>query len=132
MVKTGCKEEVEFQGLGVGKVVGQFDGGRITTDAGALLLGEVEHARGFLRDFSKCFTDYRNKEAIEHTVEELVSQRIYGIALGYEDLDATDDPIQGNQEGRFFHGYYGEYCYLPLYIFCGDHVLCAKVRGHQG
>lgn len=218
-MKTGCKEEIEFQGLGGRKVVGQFDGGRITTDAGALLLGEVEHARGFLLDFSKCFTDYRNQEAIEHTVEELVSQRIYGIALGYEDLndhdqlrldpllatlckkqdptgqerrckedkgkalagkstlnrleltpgdagkesrykkiayhteeierffvevflrshhekpgriildlDATDDPIHGNQEGRFFHGYYGEYCYLPLYIFCGDHVLCAKLR----
>ena len=97
MVKTGCKEEIEFQGLGGRKVVGQFDGGRITTDAGALLLGEVEHARGFLVDFSKCFTDYRNQDAIEHTVEELVSQRIYGIALGYEDLNDHDqlriDPL---------------------------------------
>ena len=74
-MKTGCKEEIEFQGLGVRKVVGQFDGGRITTDAGALLLGEVEHGRGFLGDFSKCFTDYRNQDAIEHTVEELVSQQ---------------------------------------------------------
>ena len=96
-VKTGSKEEVEFQGLGGRKVVGQFDGGRIITDAGTLLLGEAEHARGFLGDFSKCFTDYRNQDAIEHTVEELVSQRIYGIALGYEDLNDHDqlriDPL---------------------------------------
>jgi len=89
-VKTGSKEEVEFQGLGGRKVVGQFDGGRIITDAGTLLLGEAEHARGFLGDFSKCFTDYRNQDAIEHTVEELVSQRIYGIALGYEDVNGHD------------------------------------------
>ena len=119
------------------------------------------------KNFSQCFTDYRDPDSIEHTVAELVSQRVFGLALGYEDLndhdllrsdpllavlcekedptgtsrkcprdkgkalagksalnrleltglDATDDPLHGNQEGRFFHGYYRSYCYLPLYIF---------------
>ena len=177
----------------------QFDGGAITSDGGGLLLREVEKRVGILRQFAACFTDYRNPELIEHQVEELVAQRVYGLALGYEDLndheelrndpllavlvekgepgkaalagkstlnrleltketasrkerykkivldhgavdrllvdiflqahreapqeiildlDATDDPLHGNQEGRFFHGYYGHYCYLPLYIFC--------------
>ena len=218
-MKTGCKEAIEYQELSGRKVISQFNGGQITTDAGGLLLRELEQARGFVKEFSKCFTDYRDQDAIEHTVEELLSQRIYGIALGYEDLndhdqlridpllavlckkkdptgqdrrsknekgkalagkstlnrleltpadagkgsrykkivyqgekierffidaflrshkekperivldlDATDDPIHGSQEGRFFHGYYGEYCYLPLYIFCDDYLLCAKLR----
>ncbi|MBL1168818.1 MAG: IS1380 family transposase, partial [Candidatus Brocadia sp. AMX1] len=161
-MKTGCKDAIEYQGLSGRKVISQFNGGQITTDAGGLLLRELEQARGFMKEFSKCFTDYRDQGAIEHTVEELLSQRIYGIALGYEDLndhdqlridpllavlckkkdptgqdrrskivldlDATDDPIHGSQEGRFFHGYYGEYCYLPLYIFCDDYLLCAKLR----
>jgi len=48
------------------------------------------------------------------------------------DLDSTDDPLHGNQEGRFFHGYYGHYCYLPLYIFCGEHLLCARLRTADG
>src|SRR5216683_1058709 len=171
----------------------QFDGGAITSDGGGLLLREVEKRVGILRQFSACFTDYRNPDLIEHTVEELVAQRVYGLALGYEDLndheelrndplmavlvekgelgekalagkstlnrleltgetvsrkerykkivldhgavdrllvevflqahreapkeiildlDATDDPLHGQQEGRFFHGYYGHYCYL--------------------
>ncbi len=187
----------------------QFDGGAITTDGGGLLLREVEKRIGILRQFAACFTDYRNPELIEHTVKELVAQRVYGLALGYEDLndheelrndpllavlvekanpssqvlagkstlnrleltretasrkerykkivldhgavdrllvdifleahpeepkeiildlDATDDPLHGNQEGRFFHGYYGHYCYLPLYIFCGEFLLCARLR----
>jgi hypothetical protein len=200
-------------------VVGRFDGGAITSDAGGLLLREVEKRTGILERFARCFRDYRQEEQIEHTVKELVAQRVYALALGYEDLndheqlrrdpllailaekadptgesrvrardrgkalagkstlnrleltkaaveaqerykkivmdqaavdrllvevfleahaqppaevvldlDATDDPVHGNQEGRFFHGYYGHYCYLPLYIFCGDSLLCARLR----
>jgi Transposase DDE domain group 1 len=187
----------------------QFDGGAISSDGGGLLLREVEKRIGILHQFAACFTDYRNPDLIEHTVEELVAQRVYGLALGYEDLndheelrndpllavlvekadpsnqvlagkstlnrleltketasrkerykkivldqeavdrllveifleahqeapkeiildlDATDDPLHGEQEGRFFHGYYGHYCYLPLYIFCGEFLLCARLR----
>jgi hypothetical protein len=187
----------------------QFDGGAISSDGGGLLLREVEKRIGILRQFAGCFTDYRNAHLIEHPVEELVAQRVYGLALGYEDLndheelrndpllavlvekadpgsqalagkstlnrleltketasrkerykkimldhgavdrllvevflaahreapkeiildlDATDDPLHGEQEGRFFHGYYGHYCYLPLYIFCGEFLLCARLR----
>jgi hypothetical protein len=200
-------------------VRGRFDGGAITTDAGGLLLREVEKRTGIVAQFAACFTDYRDPARVEHTVEELVAQRVYGLALGYEDLndheelrhdpllavlvekaerrgeerkrerdagqalagkstlnrleltaaevsederykkialdtravdrmlvevflqahreapceivldlDATDDPLHGNQEGRFFHGYYGHYCYLPLYIFCGEHLLGARLR----
>jgi len=202
------------------EVVARFDGGTMTTEAGALLLHQVEQRTGILRQFSACFTDYRRPERIEHRVSELVRQRVYGLALGYEDLndhdqlrqdpllavldgkadiageqrrrpqdrgkagagkstlnrleltpaaanaqsrykkivleeaavdrllvdlyiqaqprqpdlivldlDATDDPVHGEQEGRFFHGYYREYCYLPLYIFAGEHLLCARLRG---
>ena len=187
----------------------QFDGGAISSDGGGLLFREVEKRIRILRQFATCFTDYRNPDLIEHTVEELVAQRVYGLALGYEDLndheelrndpllavlvekgaagsqalagkstlnrleltketasqkerykkivldhgavdrllvdvflqahqqvpqeiildlDATDDPLHGQQEGRFFHGYYGHYCYLPLYIFCGEFLLCARLR----
>jgi len=187
----------------------QFDGGAITSDGGGLLLREVEKRVGMLRQFAACFTDYRNPDLIEHKVEEMVAQRVYGLALGYEDLndheelrndpllavlvektdpssqvlagkstlnrleltketasrkerykkivldhgavdrllvqvfleahqeapqeimldlDATDDPLHGKQEGRFFHGYYGHYCYLPLYIFCGEFLLGARLR----
>ncbi len=187
----------------------QFDGGAITSDGGGLLLREVEKRIRILRQFAACFTDYRNPDLIEHPVEEMVAQRVYGLALGYEDLndheelrndpllavlvekadrgspvlagkstlnrleltqetasrkerykkivldhgavdrllvdiflaaqreepkeiildlDATDDPLHGKQEGRFFHGYYGPYCYLPLYIFCGEFLLCARLR----
>ena len=187
----------------------QFDGGAITSDGGGLLLREVEKRNRILRQFAACFTDYRNPDLIEHPVEEMVAQRVYGLALGYEDLndheelrndpllavlvekadggspvlagkstlnrleltqetasrkerykkivldhgavdrllvdiflaahpekpkeiildlDATDDPLHGKQEGRFFHGYYGHYCYLPLYIFCGEFLLCARLR----
>jgi hypothetical protein len=200
-------------------VVGRFDGGTISSDGGCLLLGEAERLTGTLRQLAACFTDHRDPEAIEHTVPQLVAQRVYGLALGYEDLndhdslrldpllatlvgksdptgadrlrqrdrgkalagkstlnrleltppdataasryqkivarpeaierlfvdlflqahpqpprqitldlDATDDPLHGHQEGRFFHGYYKEFCYLPLYIFCGEHLLTAKLR----
>jgi len=201
------------------QVVARFDGGQITSDAGALLLRPVEQRTGILRQFAACFRDYRKPELVEHTVGELVRQRVYALALGYEDLndhdqlrqdpllallsgksdpegehrrrrqdrgkagagkstlnrleltqpdahqqtrykkivlddqavdrllvdlyiqaqarqpqrivldlDATDDPVHGEQEGRFFHGYYGGYCYLPLYIFVGEHLLCARLR----
>jgi hypothetical protein len=190
-------------------VVASFDGGRITSDAGALLLGAADRVIGLTRRLAGCFTDARNPEQIEHTVETLVMQRVVGIALGYEDLidhdqfrhdpvmaavvgklaarradcaplagkstlnrlelsrpeptryqklaanpaaiellfvdlfldaharpprqiildlDATDDPLHGHQEGRFFHGYYDCHCYLPLYIFCGRHLLAARLR----
>ena len=215
---TECRTEpYEFHTLGNREVVGHFDGGDITTDAGGLLLREVEQRTGIIRRFAACFEDYRNPRWTEFTVEELVGQRVYALALGYEDLndhdqlrsdpalavvvgkadvkgeerrfeadrgkalagkstlnrleltkpgvvdpykkigrsdtaidrllvdhfleshqkpprqiildaDATDDPLHGNQEGRFYHGYYGHYCYLPLYIFCGEFLLCARLR----
>ena len=214
---TECKEtRFEFQALGRRQVVAEFNGGTISSDAGLLLLRETEARVGIIKRFAQCFRDHRKQEQISHTVEELLLQRIFGIALGYEDLndhdllrsdpllavaagkddpkgedrsrerdrgkalagkstlnrlelysespsryhrielkpeevdrlfvdvfvnsystppkeiildlDATDDPLHGNQEGRFFHGYYREYCYLPLYIFCGNHLLCARLR----
>ena len=191
------------------KVVAGFDGGAITSDAGALLLGSADRALGLMERFAACFDDRRRADLIEHEVVTLVRQRVYGIALGYEDvndhdelrrdpvmavlagklvarrkdcapiagkstlnrlersrlqpsryykisrnpaaiarllvevfletqekaprqiildLDATDDPVHGQQEGRFFHGYYDCYCDLPLYVFCGRHLLAAKLR----
>src|SRR5438067_1626549 len=191
------------------EVVAAFDGGAITSDAGALLLGATDRAIGMMDRFAACFHDVRRPEWIEHEVVTLVGQRVFGIALGYEDLndhdqlrhdplmavlagkiearrrecapvagkstlnrlelsrleptryhkishnpiaikrllldqfleayerapreiildlDATDDPVHGDQEGRFFHGYYDCYCYLPLYVFCGRHLLAAKLR----
>jgi len=190
-------------------VVAGFDGGRMTSDAGALLLGAADRAIGLVERFAACFADGRAAALIEHEVRTLVGQRVFGIALGYEDLvdhdqlrhdptlavlagklaarrkdcaplagkstlnrlelggpeltryhriawdgvkieallvdlfleahqqppkqitldlDATDDPLHGQQEGRFFHGYYDTYCYLPLYVFCGRHLLAAKLR----
>lgn len=201
--------EIRSKAPGRRELVARFDGGEITTDAGAVLLGAVEERREILRRLAGCFTDHRSPSRIEHTVQELVSQRVLAIALGYEDvndhdelrldplltalsgkadpksqrlaapatlhrlelshpelaagdrycrigldfeavdellvdlfleahdeppeevvldLDATDDPIHGKQQGRFFHGYYDCYCYLPLYIFAGDHLLCARLR----
>jgi len=214
---TDCiPQQLELQGLNRRTVVGCFDGGTLTSDGGVVLLGEVERQRGILRQFAACFRDGRHPALIEHSVEELVRQRVLALALGYEDLndhdvlrsdpllativgkadptggdrlqeqdrgkplagkstlnrlewgavtqdryrkiavdtaavdrffveaflsaheqapaqiildlDATDDPVHGQQEGRFFHGYYAEHCYLPLYIFCGSHVLCARLR----
>jgi len=207
-----------FQGLDARDVVGRFDGGEITSDAGGILLREVEQRTRILGRLSECFTDHREPDRIEHSVEALIKQRVYGLCLGYEDLndhdelcrdrllallcerddvtgefrrrgsdrgkplagkstlnrlertplegpkgrykktvadpegmdalllevfveahpeppeevildvDATDDPLHGKQEGRYFHGYYKRYCYLPLYVFCGDHLLCARLR----
>jgi len=209
-MSTECNQFVlGFHPLKHREIRAQFDGGAITTEGGGLLLREVEKRIGIVRQFAACFRDYRNPDLIEHTVAELVAQRVYGLALGYEDLndheelrkdpllavlveksdlagevlagkstlnrleltpatatakarykkivadhaavdrlfvdvflaahrqapqqiivdlDATDDPLHGNQEGRFFHGYYGHYCYLPLYIFCGEFLLGARLR----
>lgn len=219
-MQTECTQvSFSFHPLSQRDVVARFDGGSITSDGGGLLLREVEKRTGILRQFAACFTDHRNPLFIEHSVLELVGQRVYGLALGYEDLndhddlrrdpllatlvgkvdptgahrlrdrdvgkalagkstlnrlelttagaspasrykkividgaavdrlfvnvflhafqkaprqivldlDATDDPLHGEQEGRFFHGFYGNYCYLPLYIFCGEFLLCARLR----
>ena len=219
-MKPQCSEEpLEFHGLGRREVIGDFDGGQISSDGGALLLREVEYRTGICKRLAQRFEDHRESDLIEHRVEGLVKQRVMGIALGYADLndhdhlrsdpllglvvdkadpqgldrarprdqgkalagkstlnrleltpwnaspasrykkivakpgaidalfveffleayakapkriwldlDATDDPLHGQQEGRFFHGYYGHYCYLPLYIFCGEDLLCARLR----
>lgn len=219
-METQCiANYLDFPMLGRREILADFDGGDITSDGGALLLRQVEQITGIIRQFADCFSDHRDPDLIEHTVEELLAQRVYGLALGYEDLndhddlrrdpllaavvgkldptgqdrrrpcdrgkalagkstlnrleltptgadeesrykkitcrvrdvedlfvtlflqahprppesivldlDATDDPVHGHQLGRFFHGYYKGYCYLPLYIFCGDHLLCAELR----
>src|SRR5215467_15449955 len=190
------------------RVVGSFDGQHMTTDGGALLLRAVDRRIGLLKRVATCFTDARDPERVEHPLGALLAQRIYALALGYEDLndheelrrdpllgllagkrkleeplagkstlnrmelipansplddryhkityssaavdallvdmflesyakapgqivldlDVTDMPLYGQQEDRFFHGYYNEYCYLPLYIFCAEHLLCARQR----
>jgi len=217
---TECTQKTfEFHALYRRDVVAEFNGGTLTSDGGALLLREVEARLGVIARFAECFMDYRKPEWVEHSVYSLAAQRVYGLALGYEDLndheelrrdpllavlaeredvegeerrqerdrgkplagkstlnrleltgeevketerykkirldtqavdralvdyfldsyrraprqiildlDATDDTVYGNQEGRFFHGYYGDYCYLPLYIFSGRHLLCARLR----
>jgi Transposase DDE domain group 1 len=186
-------------------VIARFDGGAISSDGGSLLLRATDERLNLLARFSCCFLDGRELDRVEHSILEMVSQRVYGLALGYEDLndheqlrkdplfgvlagreeldrplagkstlnrlelgtgqedrykkitfwkqgvdellvsvflesqeqapeqiildvDTTDLPLHGKQEGRFFHGYYDSYCYLPLYIFCGEHVLCARLR----
>ncbi len=221
-METQCnRQKLLFEAHGRREVSAVFDGGRITSDAGGLLLREVEERFGMLRSFGEAFTDYRSPDAIEFTVEELLRQRVMGIALGYEDLndheqlrhdpllalmagrsditgqdrlderstgvplagkstlnrleltpagagehsrykkivasvaklqetlvdtfirmrskqgvpqelvldlDATDDPVHGDQLGKFFHGYYKSYCYLPLYTFCDAWPLGAVLR----
>ena len=217
---TECSDkQMEFHALGRRCVRASFDGGRISSDGGGLLLREVERHTRIIERLAGCFTDHRDAGRIEHELGTLVGQRVYALALGYEDLndhevlrgdallallsgkrdvegrerrrardvghalagactlnrleltpghaeersrykkvvadfeamddlllslfieshttppqqlildvDATDDPLHGHQEGRYFHGYYGEYCYLPLYIVCGEQVLCARLR----
>jgi hypothetical protein len=192
------------------KVAACFDGGAITSNAGALLLGQLDKGLGLIGRFAECFCDRRDPRFVEHRIETLVGQRVFGLALGYEDLndhdelrkdpvfavlagkleawrsdceplagkstlnrlehtpkrfgakyhkidcdfakvdallvnlfleahpkppkeivldlDATDIPLHGNQEGRHFHGYYDNWCYLPLYVFCGTHLLLARER----
>ena len=208
MNETECKtERLEFQALKERRVIADFAGGEITSDGGLLLLREVARRMCLLERFSACFTDQRSPLLIQHELRQLISQRVYALACGYEDLndhdtlrndpllgvlvgksdeeviaskstlnrmeltecdatratrykkvicnlgevrrffveffldlqacrprqlildlDATDFPLHGTQEGRFFHGYYGDYCYLPLYIFCGDQLLAAELR----
>src|SRR5436190_13726974 len=207
---TECSAERFDFGVVEGRAVeAAFDGGLVTSDAGALLLGATDRAIDLVGRFADCFRDHRRQDLIEHAVGTLIGQRVFGIALGYEDLndhdelrhdplmavlagklttrrgdcapvagkstlnrlelsrgepsryhriaydaaaiealpvtlfleaherppeqiildlDATDDPLHGHQEGRFFHGYYDCYCYLPLYVFCGRHLLAAKLR----
>ncbi len=219
-MKTHCNgQRFLFQGPGRREAVVQFNGGRMSSNGGLLLLQEVDRRRRIVERFGECFEDAREAGQVEHTVEELLRQRVYGLAVGHEDLndheelrtdallaavvgksdptgetrarerdrgkplagkstlnrlewgtieesredryrriavvpeavdrffvevfldaheeppeeivldvDATDDPLHGGQEGRFFHGYYRCYCYLPLYIFCGRHLLCARLR----
>jgi len=238
---THCNQKtIEFQTQNSRKIVAHFNGGNISSDSGGLLLQQAERITGIIAQFAACFTDHRYPDLTEHTVKELIAQRVYALALGYEDLnpvreskagektknkelsngvndhdelrndsllavmvgkkdpsgkdrirkrdegkplagkstlnrleltpiranrrsrykkitlnkhrvdafftdvflqsydkspsvivldlDATDDPIHGHQLGRFFHGYYKNYCFLPLYIFCGEHLLCARLR----
>ena len=203
---TECNQSnFGFQACGSREIVARFDGGTISSDGGALLLRETDRRLHLLPRVAECFLDGRDPERVEHTVAEMVSQRVYGLALGYEDVndheqlrtdplmsvlagreeverplagkstlnrlelgdgredrykkitfwkqgldellvkvflesqerapeeiildvDTTDLPLHGEQEGRFFHGYYDSYCYLPLYIFCGEQVLCARLR----
>ena len=219
-METRCTtEQLSFEGLGRRSVVGAFDGGRLTSDSGVLLLREADRLFGVTRRLAACFADHRDPARVEHRLETLVAQRVLALAAGYEDLndhdrlrddsalalasgcadvtgaqrvrerdrghalagastlnrlelgepataasdryqkivadrqmidvllvdlflesqqqppaqvvldlDATDDAVHGNQEGRFFHGYYGHYCYLPLYITCGEHLLCCRLR----
>ncbi len=219
-MRTQCtSDRLHFEWHNGRRVQAGFSGGRVTSDGGALLLRQVELSRRIIERVSSCFLDHRDPDRVEHTVEQLVGQRVYGLALGYEDLndhdelrrgpllallvgkddvmgdersrerdrgcplagkstlnrlersavvggassryhkfeydpaaldllqvelflesfeeppdelildvDATDDRVHGEQEGRFYHGYYGGYCYLPLYIFCGDFPLCSRLR----
>src|SRR5438874_7559325 len=136
---TECNQsQFEFEAHFSRRVVAEFSGERLTTEGGALLLRAADRKIGLLRRVVRCFRDARDPQRIEHELSEMLAQRIYGLALGYEDLndheqlrndpllgvlDATDTPLHGRQEARFFHGYYGHYCYLPLYVFCGDHLL---------
>ena len=199
MPKPNCTEEVdvgtiEFGRLGRRVVEGRFDGGSMTSDGGVMLLGEVDRKLGLLEAAARCIADPRSPLLIKHGVRDMLRQRVYALALGWEDLndhgalrcdvamqtavgvdrevasaptlcrlekwadratawrlhrvlvdqfiasfktvpeelvldfDATDNPLHGQQEGRFFHGYYDSYCYLPLYVFCGQQLLCAYLR----
>ena len=206
---TECSQlQFQFQDHFSKKVVADFEGGEVTSDGGALLLREADLSRSLTERFVDCFRDGRDSERTQHSLPEMIRQRVYGLALGYEDvidheelrqdplftvlagredfaeplagkstlnrmevsasrkdrnqryhridfslarfhalcralflesfedspaevildLDATDTPTHGDQEETFFHGYYDHYCYLPLYIFCGDHLLHAELR----
>lgn len=204
---TECSElRFTFATAGRREVVAEFQGGAISSDGGVLLLQETERKLKVWERFSQCFLDGRNPALVEHPIEQLLKQRVYALALGYEDLndheqlrndallqavvgkrepeqealagkstlnrmelgdgrpdrykkitfwrdaiddllvelfleahatapaqivldiDTTDIAIQGQQEGRFYHGFYDHYCYLPLYVFAGEHVLCARLR----
>ncbi|HNO77261.1 MAG TPA: IS1380 family transposase [Phycisphaerae bacterium] len=196
---TECnRTSLGFSSLFRRKISADFDGGRLTSDAGGLLLREVDRRIGLTKALADCIVDPRDPEKIVHDIQTMLAQRIGGIALGYEDLndhdtlrndpvmqvlaerspepdtplaspatlcrfenritriclarmssvfvdqfiasfkrpprelildfDATDDRVHGDQEGKFYHGYYDHYCYLPLYVFCGERLLCAYLR----
>jgi hypothetical protein len=203
---TECNQSsFGFEACGKREIVARFDGGTISSDGGAFLLRQTDQRLNLLPRLAECFLDGRNQKQVEHSILEMLSQRIYGLALGYEDIndheqlrtdpvfgilagrgeldeplagkstlnrmelgtgtkdrykkitfwkdamdellvkvfieshqkapneiildvDTTDLPLHGQQEGRFFHGYYDSYCYLPLYVFCGKQVLCARLR----
>jgi hypothetical protein len=139
-MSTECiQTKLDLGRSGARKLVGAFDGGAITSNGGVALLAGADGKLRLAERLAACFTDHRMTEVIKHTLPDLLRQRIFGLALGYEDLIdhdalrfdpalATDDPLYGDQEGRHFHGYYDCYCYLPLYIFCGRHLLAAKLR----
>ena len=104
-MQTQCSQQTfQFQGLGRREVLARFDGGPITSDAGGLLLREVEQHTGIIGQLARCFTDHRDEELIEHSVEELLRQRIFGLALGYEDLNDHDqlrhDPLLATLVGK--------------------------------
>ena len=196
---TECNSQpIGFSSLGRREVVADFSGGAITSDAGALLLRQIDRKLGLIDKLDAVIPDPRNPALITHKQSTMLRQRIFAIAMGYEDgndhqtlrddplmqlvtergidpdqplaspptlcrlenrarrstladiarvfveifiashkeppkelildFDATDDPVHGNQVNRFFHGYYDEYCFLPLYVFCGHHLLCAYLR----
>ena len=196
---TQCnRQPLLFSSLKSQKIVADFDGGRLTSDAGGLLLREADRKLGLIRRLAECIPDPRDPFMTVHQQQTMLAQRILGIALGYEDLndhntlrddplfsvladqkpdpdeplassptlcrfenridraslvrmsqvfvetfiashkqppeelildfDATDDLVHGQQENRFFHGYYDDYCFLPLYVFCGDQLLSAYLR----
>jgi len=196
---TECNgQRLLFSSLGRQQVQADFGGGTLTSDAGGLLLREVERRLGLIDSLAGCLSDPRDPARITHELRTMLAQRIYGLALGYEDLndhttlrqdplfsvlaeqrpdpaqplasaptlcrlenrvnraslarmsgvlveqfiasfaqppdelildfDPTDDPVHGTQEARFFHGYYDEYCFLPLYVFCGSQLLVAYLR----
>ena len=211
-MQTECTAQLfAFEEVEERAVVANFAGGEITSNAGALLLGQVDRGLALVRRFAACFIDRRDARYVEHAVATLVGQRIFGLALGYEDLndhdelrkdptfavlagklraklrsdcealagkstlnrlehtpkrhaakyhriecdgakvdallvdlflqahervpheivldlDNTDIPLYGNQEGRYFRANYDAYCYLPLYVFCGRHLLLARQR----
>jgi hypothetical protein len=192
---TNCTTKtIEFSPIKSKKVTADFAGGDITSDAGVLLLREIDKKLGFTESLSGVIPDLRDASYCDHSILTMLRQRIYGLALGYEDLndhdylrkdiafqtavgkeealaskptlsrfensvdrsvivamnkllletfikthqsppkelildfDATDDLIHGHQEFRHYHGYYREYCYMPLYIFCGEHLITSFLR----
>jgi hypothetical protein len=196
---TECnRSPLTFSSLSRKQILADFNGGHLTSDAGALLLREADRRTGFLDALVECITDPRDQSRIEHDVKTLLAQRVFGIAMGYEDgndhqslredpimqmlagfapdpenplaspptlcrfenwvnhqslarmsgvfvdqfiasyskppkeiildFDATDDAVHGNQESKFFHGFYNHYCFLPLYVFCDGRLLCAYLR----
>lgn len=196
---TDCNtQSLLFSSLSSRKIQADFNGGSLTSDGGALLLREVDKRIGLIDCINQCIPDPRNQFFIAYQQKMMLAQRIFGIALGYEDLndhqdlrqdplfqlisergikddmplaspptlcrlenrvdhktlaeiakvfverfiasytktpdelildfDPTDDPVHGNQQKRFFHGYYDHYCFLPLYVFCGPQLLVAYLR----